>query len=363
MVKLVDAAWLAQRIGSFPELVLVLDARAADQYSDGYISGSVNVCNGIIFSRRLRKGTLKMESVLNIDEDKVKYIQAKESEMYTVVVCDHNSSSSDSLPSDSIAYLLLKKVSRECKHVAFLTGGYQQFCSVYSDLCDVPCSTPTDNLGLLQNRPSSLVLQLNNLSITRRHTIESLSLGSPMEVATESEEDDSPSAIIPPFEILPHLYLGCRKVAVCLPGLRESNVTRILNVTSTIPNHYQSLDGFLYKQIPVEDNHDVDMIQHLPDAFRFIEEAKACGEKVLVHCHAGMSRSVTVILAYLMKYYSHTLESAHEFVKQVKSNISPNFSFMGQLLDYECSLRPSPSDSGFGSSPVEGHYFLHSPAL
>lgn len=112
----------------------------------------------------------------------------------------------------------------------------------------------------------------------------------------------------------------------------------------------------------MEDKLDVDMMQHLSGAFEFIEEAKERGHSVLVHCHAGKSRSVTIILAYLMKYYSHTLESAVEYVERRKSDISPNLSFMGQLLEFEGSLRPSPADSGFGSSPVEGHYFLHSPA-
>ncbi len=357
VIKTVDATWLAQKASEYPQQLLVLDTRAADAYSRGCISGSVHLsCNGMIL-RRLKNGSLKIESLLNVQEDKAKYAQARVSEEIGVIVCDSSSSSLENLASDSLASLLLTKISRDCKFVAFLSGGYQQFFVHYPDMCDMPQSAS----DLLTKRPSSLVLQLNSLSLAM-NTNSNNSVGSPMDVSSsESEGEDSP-AIIPPFEILPHLYLGCRKVATCLPGLRQKNVTRILNVTSTIPNHFESLDGFLYKQIAVEDKLDVDMMQHLPGAFQFIENARLSGEKVLVHCHAGMSRSVTIILAYLMKYYNHTLESAHEFVKQRKSNISPNFAFMGQLLDFECSLRPSPADSGFGSSPVEGHYFLHSPA-
>ena len=354
MVKIVDATWLAQRVSDMSQHVLVFDTRAPEDYSRGCISGSVHMfCNGMIL-RRLRNGSLKIESLLNVEEDKALYALAKESERVSVVVCDHCSTTTESLAANSITSLVLKKVSRECKHVAFLSGGYEQFGLQYSELCDL-----SDTDSLLKKRPSSLVLQLNNLSLGMKPALNVNLPQSPMEVSTESEEEDSPT-IIPPFQILPHLYLGCRKVATCLPGLRESNVTRILNVTSSIPNHFEDMQGFMYKQIAVEDNHDVDMMQHLPGAFQFIEEARACGEKVLVHCHAGMSRSVTIILAYLMKYYDHTLETAHEYVKLRKPDIAPNFSFMGQLLDFECSLRPSPADSGFGSSPVEGHYFLQS---
>ena len=357
MVQTVDASWLAQRVADYPQRLLILDTRTAEDFSRGCISGSVHMSLQGMFLRRLKNGSLKIESLLNVEEDKTKYTQARESGEVGVIVCDKSSSSLENLSPDSPASLLLNKVSKDCKQVAFLAGGYEQFFVHYPDMCD---RAQPNTESLLKKRPSSLILQLNNLSLSMNSNTNN-SVASPMEVAVESDEEDSPS-IIPPFQILPHLYLGCRKVATCLPGLRQCNVTRILNVTSSIPNHFQDMEGFIYEQIAVEDNLEVDMMQHLPRAFEFIEKARQCGEKVLVHCHAGMSRSVTIILAYLMKYYNHTMESAHEYVKQRKPDISPNFGFMGQLLDFECSLRPSPADSGFGSSPVEqGHYFLHTP--
>ena len=354
-MKLIDATWLAQRVGDYSNDILILDTREAVEYNTGCINTSVHIrCEGMIL-RRLKKGTLKIETLLNLDEDKTKYATAKTSESVRVVVCDQSSYNSESLESDSVAALLLKKISRECKHVAFLEGGYSLFRRLYAELCDLQYS---DLDECPSKRPSSLVLQLNSLSLSvRSNTNTNNSIDSPMEVSTS---EDSPNGFFP-FQILPHLCLGCRKVATYLPGLRESKVTHILNVTSTIPNQFQNLEGFTYKQIAVEDNLDVDMTQHLTGAFQFIEEARVCGEKVLVHCHAGRSRSVTIILAYLMKYYGHTLDSALEFVKQRKPDINPNLSFVGQLLTYEeCNLKASPADSGLGTSPV-GHYFMPSP--
>lgn len=60
---------------------------------------------------------------------------------------------------------------------------------------------------------------------------------------------------------------------------------------------------------------------------------------MLVHCLAGVSRSVTVTVAYLMQKRHLSLNDAYDLVKRKKSNISPNFNFMGQLLDFERSLR------------------------
>lgn len=354
MVKTVDASWLAQRVAELPQQLLVLDTRSAEDYGRGCISGSVHIsCNGMIL-RRVKNGRLKIESLLNIEEDKAKYASAKLSDDFGIVVCDGSTNGTENLDKDSLASLLLRNISKDCSQVAFLAGGYEQFFVHYPDMCDLASKS-----SLLKKRPSSLVLQLNNLSIAM-NTNTNNSVSSPMEVATESE-DDSPT-VVPPFQILPHLYLGCRKVASCLPGLRQCGVTHILNVTSSIPNQFKDMDGFVYKQIAVEDNLDVDMMQHLSGAFQFIEEARECGHRVLVHCHAGRSRSVTIVLAYLMKFYDYTLDSAVEYVELRKSDISPNLSFMGQLLEFEGSLRHSPADSGFGSSLVED-YFMHSPEL
>lgn len=59
---------------------------------------------------------------------------------------------------------------------------------------------------------------------------------------------------------------------------------------------------------------------------------------MLVHCQAGISRSATICLAYLMMKQRVRLEEAFEFVKQRRSVISPNFSFMGQLLQFESQV-------------------------
>ena len=352
MVKHVDPVWLAS---ANPNQILLLDARTADEYMCGSIKESVHICCVGVVLRRLRNGSLKVESLLNTAEDKAKYEAAKQSEAVCVVVYDQDSTNAETLSEKSIASLMLRKVSRDCKHVVFLQGGYDGFRSRFPDLCDVPDSSED---SLLKRRPSSLLLQISTmaLSVKEEHSGSESSDSNP---SSPEEEELSPSQRdSTPYQILPHLYLGCRKVAVCLPSLRASGITNVLNVTSSVPNKFAAA-GLTYKQIAVEDSHDVNMIQHLPEAFGFIERARVSGERVLVHCHAGMSRSVTVILAYLMKFFNHTLDSAYEHVKMIKSDISPNFSFMGQLVEYECTLRPSPSDSGIGSisaSPVENHY-------
>lgn len=69
-----------------------------------------------------------------------------------------------------------------------------------------------------------------------------------------------------------------------------------------------------------------------------IEEARS-NSAVLVHCLAGVSRSVTVTLAYLMHTLSLNLNDAFTLVRDRKPDVSPNFHFMQQLHSFERQLR------------------------
>lgn len=55
----------------------------------------------------------------------------------------------------------------------------------------------------------------------------------------------------------------------------------------------------------------------------------------IVHCQAGISRSATVCLAYLIKTRGYTLDEAFDFLKTCRSCIGPNFGFLGQLKIFE----------------------------
>ena len=92
--------------------------------------------------------------------------------------------------------------------------------------------------------------------------------------------------------------------------------------------------------------------------FLFTDEVKKDNGRVLVHCHAGISRSATICMAYMMASRRLRMEEAYEFVKNKRQIVSPNFSFMGQLLNFESKIfglgsnsSTSLSSSSSSSSP------------
>ncbi len=58
--------------------------------------------------------------------------------------------------------------------------------------------------------------------------------------------------------------------------------------------------GLQYLCIQISDSPEENLRQHFAKCIDFIHEARVANQSVLVHCLAGVSRSVTLTCAYLM---------------------------------------------------------------
>ncbi|XP_072887559.1 dual specificity protein phosphatase 10-like [Hemitrygon akajei] len=138
--------------------------------------------------------------------------------------------------------------------------------------------------------------------------------------------------------ILPFLYLGNERDAQDLARMQQLNVGFVINVTTHLPLYHAQGGALRYKRLPATDNGKQNLRQYFEEAFEFIEEAQESGKGVLIHCQAGVSRSATLVIAYLMKHTLMTMTDAYKYVKGKRPIISPNLNFMGQLLEFEMDL-------------------------
>ncbi|KAK9728961.1 DEK C terminal domain [Popillia japonica] len=139
-----------------------------------------------------------------------------------------------------------------------------------------------------------------------------------------------------PTEIFDHVYLGSEWNASNYEELQRNGVGHILNVTREIDNFFPG--NFDYLNVRVYDDEKTDLLKHWDDTFKYISKARQQGSKVLVHCKMGISRSASVVIAYAMKAYNWEFKRALQHVKEKRSCIKPNTSFLAQLETYQGML-------------------------
>jgi protein-tyrosine phosphatase len=140
----------------------------------------------------------------------------------------------------------------------------------------------------------------------------------------------------------PNLILKDKLWISCLIGAAKVKYfPKISAVVSIGPDqrfvdmHYAKFANKTYHYVFVEDDQTANLLQYLDAATEFIHNHKG---QVLVHCAAGISRSATVCIAYLMRFEGYTLNNALEACQKARPIVQPNEGFMEQLKLYEINL-------------------------
>ncbi|XP_043215042.1 dual specificity protein phosphatase 10-like [Amphibalanus amphitrite] len=297
---------LAKRLsaGRSPTCAL-LDVRPFMVYNQSHIQGAINLnCMDRFNRRRLQLGKASLAELASNKEAKE---LLKRRTYREFVVCDEGTTDLEMLPASHPLFMVLGALLEDNREPVLLTGGMAAFGREFPSLC--------------------------------RSELRPMGLDGPDCVSQLRERaDEIESAQV--TQILPFLYVGNQHDAKDLVSLKNCGITRVLNVTAHVPGYHQQ-QGISYKTLPAADSGQQNISQYFDEALEFIDCARRHQASVLVHCVAGVSRSPTIAIAYIMKYLPMSMLEAYQLVKARRPIISPNLNFMGQLLEWEQYLRPS----------------------
>lgn len=141
--------------------------------------------------------------------------------------------------------------------------------------------------------------------------------------------------------IVPKLWLGNAHSAKNKWKLKELGITHILTIAEHIPPQHPR--DFEYKIVSVDDHESVDLLKHLPDCKTFIDKGRQQGG-VLVHCAAGVSRSASMCIMYIMLEQGLSNSEAFDYVKDKRPIICPNSGFREQLHKLEDKMKNKNED-------------------
>ncbi|XP_054156948.1 dual specificity protein phosphatase 12-like [Oppia nitens] len=128
-----------------------------------------------------------------------------------------------------------------------------------------------------------------------------------------------------------NLYLGNIMAAYDKEMLRKNGIKRVLTVRDVGIDESGRLPDVEYLQICLTDNLQDDLLTHFAVAHQFIDDGLRQGQPVYVHCRLGQSRSVTIVVGYIMRRDKLDYNEALRRVKAKRPKARPNNSFEFQL--------------------------------
>lgn len=137
-------------------------------------------------------------------------------------------------------------------------------------------------------------------------------------------------------EIIPGVYIGAYSDTIDNSNLFQLNITHVINLSQIANNNASCFDMY---NININDYPDSNISEYFSKTSRFICNALVNKKNVLVYCFAGMSRSVSIVIAFLIRKRRMTFESALQLVKSKRNCAEPNSGFTQQLIHLSCRCK------------------------
>lgn len=141
-----------------------------------------------------------------------------------------------------------------------------------------------------------------------------------------------------------NIWLGGLASACDREALRKKKIGRIVSAVYDCNPIFPDDPELLYLKVPVIDKPTADIAKHFDRAIEFIHDGVQKKQGILIHCVYGISRSSTLVCAYLIKKHNMNVKQAIAHVKKCRPDADPNSGFLVQLQT-------------FGAMPVNNYNF------
>lgn len=153
----------------------------------------------------------------------------------------------------------------------------------------------------------------------------------------------------PAHEIIPGLWLGNRYASQDREWIQAKQINAIFNCTKDLP-FLHGIPLHMYR-VPVDDNLQKEELRNLQhwswEIVYKLSKERASGNRVLVHCFAGMQRSAAVVAMYLISQHRCTTDEAIAYIKQRRPvAFLGNVNFYSSIKEFEVGFRKMIAEKG-----------------
>jgi predicted protein tyrosine phosphatase len=128
-------------------------------------------------------------------------------------------------------------------------------------------------------------------------------------------------------EVYPGVFITDYFTSQNYEYLKSIGIKQILTIARELKQHDHP--DFVTMHISIDDSPMEDIKQHFAQSHEFIEKAPT-----LVHCYAGISRSGSIVVSYVIRSQKMNASEALRHCKRIRPKINPNYGFITQLIDY-----------------------------
>jgi len=140
--------------------------------------------------------------------------------------------------------------------------------------------------------------------------------------------------------VAPGLFISDAVAAQDAAQLYALGITMVVKAFSEDPRNgpYRRVPHVQYRVVPADDRPDYNMLEWMLPIAQVIEDELHRGGRVLVHCHMGISRSATLLAAFMVIYGRMTAKQAIEHLRAARPIVRPNAGFCAQLVQLQRQL-------------------------